>query len=131
MGIADGLKKLREERGLSLRKLAEITGISRVTLHDIERGKQKQGPRLETIKTIGEKSDFDIHLLAHYTFDLPEPEELGELDDLLKELCDEVMSLDEEDRKNVLTYVKTLKHMRSEEGGGEIDEAQNTQAGFG
>jgi transcriptional regulator with XRE-family HTH domain len=131
MGIQEGLKNLRQEKGLSLRKLAELTGISRVTLNDIERGKQKQGPRLETLKTIGEKADYDIHLLAHYAFDIPKPEQFGELDELLQNLCDRVMGLNEEDRKNVLTYVKMLTRMRKEEGGDAKDHNQDTQSGFG
>jgi transcriptional regulator with XRE-family HTH domain len=39
------VKKLREQRALSLSDLAQITGLSRVTINRIENGKQKPMPR--------------------------------------------------------------------------------------
>jgi len=39
------VKKLREQRALSLSDLAQITGLSRVTINRIENGKQRPMPR--------------------------------------------------------------------------------------
>jgi len=39
------LKRLREQQALSLTDLAQITGLSRVTINRIENGKQKPMPR--------------------------------------------------------------------------------------
>jgi len=102
---------------------------SHQTIKDIETGRSE--PRISTLKLIAEKTGQDIHLVAHMAFSLPKPEEFGELDDLLQDLCDRVMSLGEEDRKNVLTYIKMLTRMRKEEGGDAKDHAQETQSGFG
>jgi len=37
--VAENLRRVRDERGLSLARLAEVTGVSRAMLHQIERGK--------------------------------------------------------------------------------------------
>ncbi len=39
------LKALREERALSLRELAEVSGVSHTTIWDHERGKEGAHPR--------------------------------------------------------------------------------------
>lgn len=39
------IKKIREQRALSLSDLAEVTGLSRVTINRIENGKQRPMPR--------------------------------------------------------------------------------------
>lgn len=39
------LRKLREKKALSLTDLAEKSGVSRVTIHRVETGKQKPMPR--------------------------------------------------------------------------------------
>ncbi|NPV60010.1 MAG: helix-turn-helix transcriptional regulator [Actinobacteria bacterium] len=132
MRLGEEIRRQRKERGLSLRDMEPLTGLRYVTINDVELEKGKNGPLLNTIKLIARGGKFDIHRIAHAAFDLPEPEQLGELDDLLKELCDRVMNLSEEDRKSVLTYVKTLTRMRQEEQGGGADiTTQDAQAGFG
>jgi transcriptional regulator with XRE-family HTH domain len=39
--VADNLQRLRKERGLSLNQLAEISGVSRAMLHQIEKGRSR------------------------------------------------------------------------------------------
>jgi len=41
----DKLKRLREERALSLRELAEVSGVSHTTIWEHERGKVGAHPR--------------------------------------------------------------------------------------
>ena len=46
------LKKLRQQRALSLTDLAQISGINRVTINRIENGKQE--PRGRTLRKLAE-----------------------------------------------------------------------------
>lgn len=46
------LKKLREQRVLSLTDLARISGVNRITINRIENGKQKGMPR--TLRKLAE-----------------------------------------------------------------------------
>ena len=46
------LKKLREQRVLSLTDLAQKSGVNRITIHRIENGKQKAMPR--TLRKLAE-----------------------------------------------------------------------------
>lgn len=48
----DKLKNLREERALSLRELAEASGVSHTTIWDHERGKEGVHPR--TVRLLAE-----------------------------------------------------------------------------
>ena len=48
----------RTKRGLTLRKLEELTGISRTTLNDIENG--KVSPTLWELETIARAPDMKI-----------------------------------------------------------------------
>lgn len=56
--INEKLKKFRKERGLSLRALAEKSGISKSTLNDIETG--KSNPSVETLAKIAKALDIKI-----------------------------------------------------------------------
>lgn len=49
---AENLKRLREDRALSLRELAEASGVSHTTIWDHERGKEGAHPR--TIRLLAE-----------------------------------------------------------------------------
>jgi transcriptional regulator with XRE-family HTH domain len=46
------LKRLREQRVLSLTDLAQISGVNRITINRIENGKQKAMPR--TLRKLAE-----------------------------------------------------------------------------
>jgi len=56
------LKKLREQRALSLTDLSQLTGINRVTINRIENNKQKPMPR--TIRKLAEALEVDVELLT-------------------------------------------------------------------
>jgi transcriptional regulator with XRE-family HTH domain len=55
------LKILRERRALSLTDLSEKSGVSRITIHRIENGKQKPMPR--TIRKLAEALQVKIEEL--------------------------------------------------------------------
>lgn len=56
------LKRLREQRALSLTDLSRLTGINRVTINRIENNKQKPMPR--TIRKLAEALEVDVELLT-------------------------------------------------------------------
>lgn len=56
------LKKLREQRVLSLSDLAQISGVNRITINRIENGKQKPMPR--TIRRLAEALEVEVEELA-------------------------------------------------------------------
>jgi transcriptional regulator with XRE-family HTH domain len=56
------LKKLREQRVLSLTDLAQKSGVNRITIHRIENGKQKPMPR--TIRKLAEALRVEIKELT-------------------------------------------------------------------
>jgi transcriptional regulator with XRE-family HTH domain len=53
------LKKIRLERGISQKELAEKTGLTRQTIHNIENGKQY--PKLSNIIKIAEVLKISIY----------------------------------------------------------------------
>ncbi|MDI7252926.1 MAG: helix-turn-helix transcriptional regulator, partial [Actinomycetota bacterium] len=126
------LRRQREERGLSLRRLGEITGVRHITINEIELGKSKTGPRLGTIKLIASKAGFDIHRIAHAAFDLDPPELLGELSGVLKRICEIVLSLTEQERELLLQKIEGwVEGIRDREGGGAKNETLDAQVGHG
>jgi transcriptional regulator with XRE-family HTH domain len=56
------LKRLRERRALSLSDLAQLTGLSRVTINRIENGKQKPLPR--TIRKLAKALNVEVEELT-------------------------------------------------------------------
>ncbi len=55
------LKRLREQRVLSLTDLAQIAGVNRVTINRIENGKQKPMPR--TLRKLAEALQVSVEEL--------------------------------------------------------------------
>lgn len=49
--LGENIKKIRERAGLSIRKLADISGVSKSVISEIESGKS-QKPRYETISKL-------------------------------------------------------------------------------
>ncbi|ADI00452.1 helix-turn-helix domain-containing protein [Salisediminibacterium selenitireducens] len=60
--LKDNLKKLRKERGMSMRKLAELSGVSRSTLHDIENLNMKS-TTLNTLEKLADALDVSVNYL--------------------------------------------------------------------
>ena len=56
------VKRLREQRALSLSDLAQMTGLSRVTINRIENGKQRPMPR--TIRKLAEALSVTVEELT-------------------------------------------------------------------
>lgn len=49
--IGENLKQLRQRAGMSVRKLAELSGVSKSVISEIENG-CSQNPRFETVKNL-------------------------------------------------------------------------------
>lgn len=60
--LSENLKTIREKRGLSKMKLAEMSGISRRSIMLIETERRKN-PSIETLKSLSEVLDISIEEL--------------------------------------------------------------------
>jgi len=60
--INSNLKRLRQQRVLSLTDLARLSGVNRITINRIENGKQKPLPR--TIRKLAEALQVDVEDFA-------------------------------------------------------------------
>jgi len=99
MNLNIRIRQLRKAKGLTIKQLAEIIGVSTPHLSEVERGKK----------------NLNNHLLVRLAAALDaKPSELVE-DDSLDEfqvLRDEVSSLPEEEREMVLRYAVALRQKR-------------------
>lgn len=59
------VKRLREQRALSLTDLAQKSGVNRITIHRIENGKQKPMPR--TVRKLAEALQVKVEELLNQT----------------------------------------------------------------
>ena len=105
MNAGEGIKKLREERGLSQQQLADLVKFSRVEISNLETSKGKRGVYLGTLLDICEKAKFDKHRLAHFTFGLGDPG-TGESEEAMQELLDWYHGLSDFKRGEFIGYIK-------------------------
>lgn len=104
MGVGQGIKKLRVEKGLSVANLAERSGLTRATIHNIE--KYDRTPRSDVLKKIAEGLDVDMPLLLEDVttkykerlFDLGIPD--------LEWTLSRMPDLEESDREFILEYAR-------------------------
>ena len=84
--INERLKKIRKEQGLSLRALAEKSGISKSTLNDIENG--KSNPTTETLAKIAKALNIKMSDLFRTENDPEHDPDLDFLDEYALSLDD-------------------------------------------
>lgn len=78
MTIGDKVRLLRMKKKISIRKLAEITGLSKSTLSDIENNKSKK-PTVDTISKIAQALQIPIsELFSETSLQVDEQNVLGE-----------------------------------------------------
>ncbi|MGA0332987.1 MAG: helix-turn-helix domain-containing protein [Kiritimatiellia bacterium] len=76
--LAEQIRSARKQRGLSLKQLAELAGIGKTAMFDLEHG--NPGVRLSTLTAVLEKLDLDLALikpgteLSSLSLSSPEPE---------------------------------------------------------
>jgi len=110
MGLKEAVWFALEEAGKQ-KQLVENTDLSRQTYYDVLNDKQKKGPTWITILAM--TKGIDKHRFAHLAFDLPEPEDMLEIEGSLKTICDLVLDLDENERREIIGYIRRM----NEEGG--------------
>ncbi len=76
MTVAENLKRIRTEKGLTQKKLAELCGISEGMIRQYELGLRK--PKIETLKKIANALDIEVYFLdtslwARVSFSIPTP----------------------------------------------------------
>lgn len=56
--LGTNIERLRTEQGLDLQRFAQVAGVSRPTIYEIERG--EGDPKLSTIRKIAEALDVSV-----------------------------------------------------------------------
>ncbi len=107
-----GLGKLRIEKRLTQEQLGKRTGVSRETINAWEKAEFDRGPHLKNLRMLVEQGKLDGHRLAHYAFDLPEPEEQTDLSDDAKFFLQKFQQLSEADRQQLLGYLDGLQERK-------------------
>ncbi len=75
--IGQNIRALREEQKLTQEKLANICGISRVTLGKIERG-ELGGSSVKTLDLILDTLGYEIDFKIKRNFGIPNLDEIGQ-----------------------------------------------------
>lgn len=110
---ADWLKALREEKGLTLASLSELTGYSTSHLSQVETGKKKNMPTPEFLEKLAAPFGVrysDLLSLAGYT-DLAEGVKLREAEEIFTysgELTEQGKLIERMDIKNALTQIEII-----------------------
>ena len=80
------IRKIRQHKGWSLQKLAELSDISENNLGDIERG--KGNPSLEVLEKVGDSFGMDVPALVDVEHDRSRGEPIAELTALMERADD-------------------------------------------
>ncbi|WP_427340509.1 helix-turn-helix domain-containing protein [Caloranaerobacter sp. DY30410] len=114
--VGKRIKKLRKERGLSLKELSKKTDISISFLSDIENG--RSNPSLERLKDIARGLNTTVSYLLGETDDVEINSEIKELlsnPEFLK-ILDELKdfnSWSDEDKSEFLAYIRAKRMIRN------------------
>jgi len=84
---------------------------------------------LGRIISLGESAEFDPHLLAHLVFDLDPPEEMMEIGGTLKDICDLVLELNDDERRMLKSMIVFYRDEYLD--GGEAPTKEPAKEGFG
>lgn len=109
MTIGERIKKIRLEKGLTQKQLAEKCGLFDSTIRKYESG--RQNPKIETVEKIANALGISISQLTTISFDLPPGagEKVFDFrDELEKEIDSKVSSLNKTGKKKALDYVTDL-----------------------
>jgi transcriptional regulator with XRE-family HTH domain len=116
MDLPRFLKDFRKRKGLSYANFSKefFDGeLSPQTLKNLETGQGE--PRISTLKIISEKLGIDLHQLAHSVFGLESPEEIGEIDEMVQEICDLATTLDKEGRQLLTSFARFIAWERGKD----------------
>jgi|SRR5215212_9876501 len=99
--LKDKLSLIRAERGLTLRKAAKLTGVSKETLNDLERGRRK--PHLHTLHKIARGYGVAVETLAGGAGQI---DDAGDQDDQDYRVASELEELSEEALEKLISYYR-------------------------
>lgn len=98
MDVGDRIRRIREERGLSQRRLAQLAGIGQSFLSQVERG--EKDPGIKTLLNICKALNVSI---AHLF------EDGGDLPPHIRSLIREARSLSPEQAEQLAKFIRTMK----------------------
>lgn len=107
MSLGENIRKIRKEKGYSILKLRELTGLSKSTISEIEN--DKSSPTFETLNKIAKALEIKVETLISY-------DQLNEWDNEYPDLKEADDDFDEEtraiarDMKNLSSNKKQLLH---------------------
>ena len=107
MSLGENIRKIRKEKGYSILKLRELTGLSKSTISEIEN--DKSSPTFETLNKIAKALEIKVETLISY-------DQLNEWDNEYPDLKEADDDFDEEtraiarDMKNLSSDKKQLLH---------------------
>ncbi|KXT74175.1 Transcriptional regulator, MerR family [Streptococcus sp. DD10] len=96
--IAERIRYLRTQRGLSQEKLSELAGLGSKHIHNIENGKYNF--QIQTLSKIISALDIDETVFFNFEF----PQQSDEINNILEELS----ALPESYKDDVISSIKTL-----------------------
>lgn len=105
--VGKKIKEIRLSKGLSISKLAEIIGISKGYLSDIEKG-AKTNPSTELLERIANALDVTVSDLFEKSTD--ENDKLDDLEEDMKVLLFKAKKLTKEDRQKVLKMIEIFEN---------------------
>lgn len=107
MTIGENIRKIRKQKGLAQKRLAELSGLNEVTIRSYELGKFK--PKFETIQKIAKALDISTSELYGIEFNdkeitIVEPS----LEEIMQEISDLRYSLNKEGLLKTKDYMYDL-----------------------
>jgi XRE family transcriptional regulator of biofilm formation len=109
--LGDNIKKLREQKGLSINALANICNISPGYLSDLEKN-NKQNPSTSMLEKISSVLGVSAQTLLKENMD--EPDEIDRLEEDMKILFSKMKDLSPNDRKKILDIITIFEKENNE-----------------
>lgn len=126
--IVDEIDNLVKD-GRSYRWIAGKMGVSYTTVENLHKGATKN-PEISTIIKYAKGLGLDMHRIAHHVFDLDPPEELMEMEGLLKEIYEMLQRVD----RSAQAVIKSMLqfHLQQHPQGGDSQtEMPEAKSGYG
>lgn len=108
MSTGENIRKIRKQKGLTQKKLAELTGLNEVTIRSYELG--KFNPKLESMKKIADALGVTVGDLDDYSTMLQDKEDALNLQQRLNEFLAKILESDipEENKKDNVKKINEL-----------------------
>lgn len=113
MSLGENIRKIRKEKGYSILKLRELTGLSKSTISEIEN--DKSSPTFETLNKIAKALEIRVETLISYDQlnewdneypDLKEADD--EFDDNIRAIARDMKKLSSDKQDLLRSLIKTM-----------------------